>query len=95
VRSVSRLATSGRGIDHVSVIEFEAAGKIANIDLYIGSRHTRNGSYDEFDKHENGEDLVLMPFTGLRDEDGKEIYEGGYRSLVEAPLGPGFQQNSN
>src|SRR4051812_5797243 len=61
---------------HVAFIEFDAAGDIANIALSGKTLKNRIVIEDRFDERPDGDDLILMQFTGLRDSYGKDIFEG-------------------
>lgn len=63
-----------RMMRHVSFIEFDAAGEICNITLLAPPEDTKNGHYARFEERENGNNLILMQFTGLHDKNGREAF---------------------
>src|SRR5262245_57202740 len=66
---------NSHSMQHVSFIEFDAAGDICNVAIYQGHRRTKHGSHDRFEQRCNGDALVLLQYTGLKDKAGAEICE--------------------
>lgn len=61
----------GAAMRHVAAIEYDAKGDITTVQLAVFGKGN-----DSVEYRMDGEDLVLMQSTGLRDCKGQEVFEG-------------------